>query len=82
MLIGQGAYAVVKEATHKKTGKKVAIKIYDKYKLLDPQRKKSVNREIRILQRLNHPHIVKLYEVIDTAKQVHSLLLHACRFIW
>jgi len=33
--IGQGAYAVVKECYHKITGKTLAIKVYDKYKLLD-----------------------------------------------
>ena len=34
-IIGRGAYAEVKESTHKKTGEKVAIKQYDRYKLLD-----------------------------------------------
>ncbi len=69
-LIGQGAYAAVKSAHHRKTGLRVAIKVYEKFRLLDLQRKKSVNREIRILQKLNHPHIVKLFEIIDTSKQV------------
>lgn len=69
--IGQGAYGLVKEATHKATCKKVAIKVYDKYRLLDSQRKNSVNREIQILQSLSHPNIVKLYETIDTTKQLY-----------
>jgi hypothetical protein len=30
-----GGYAEVRLATHKKTGHKVAIKIYEKYKLID-----------------------------------------------
>ena len=38
--IGKGAYAEVKEGIHKKSGEKVAIKQYDRYKLLDLQRKK------------------------------------------
>lgn len=33
--IGHGAYAVVKESVHKKTGQKVAIKQYDRFKLMD-----------------------------------------------
>ena len=33
--IGHGAYAIVKEGTHRPTGEKVAIKIYDRYKLMD-----------------------------------------------
>lgn len=38
--IGQGAYAIVKEGIHKPSGERVAIKQYDRSKLLDPQRKK------------------------------------------
>jgi serine/threonine protein kinase len=33
-LLGQGAYALVREADHLGTGFKVAVKIYDKYKLI------------------------------------------------
>ena len=33
--IGKGAYAIVKEAVHKTTGIRVAIKFYDKTKLAD-----------------------------------------------
>ncbi len=50
--IGQGAYAIVKEGTHKPSGERVAIKQYDRSKLTDPQRKKQALREIRILSRL------------------------------
>jgi serine/threonine protein kinase len=32
-LLGQGGFAIVREAVHVETGYKVAIKIYDKYKL-------------------------------------------------
>ena len=30
------------------------MKVYDKFKLVDPQRKKSVQREIKILSKLKH----------------------------
>lgn len=33
--IGHGAYAVVKESIHKPTGEKIAIKVYDRHKLMD-----------------------------------------------
>ena len=39
-MIGRGAYAEVKEAVNIKSGEKFAIKQYDRYKLLDIQRKK------------------------------------------
>ncbi len=44
--LGSGAYATVKLATQKSTKKKVAMKIYPKYKLNDATKRKSVLREI------------------------------------
>ena len=55
---------------HKKSGKKVALKIYEKEKMKEIQRKKSVRREIKLMERLNHPHIAKLYDAIETEDQV------------
>jgi len=68
--IGKGAYAIVKSAIHKLSNKKTAIKIYEKYKLLDPQRKSNFKKEIDILKKIDHTNIIKLYEVIDTSKQL------------
>ena len=36
--VGQGAYATVRLAIHKASGKKLAIKIYEKSRLVDPGR--------------------------------------------
>ena len=68
--IGKGAFAVVKSAHHSISNTKLAVKIYEKFKLLDPQKKNSVTREIQILKKIDHPNIVKLHEVIDCSKQV------------
>lgn len=72
--LGQGAYAVVKLAVHKATGRHVAVKVYEKYKLLDPHRKKSVRREIKLLEKISNPHIYKLYETIETTKEINLIL--------
>lgn len=64
----------MKEGYHKPTNEKVAIKMYDRYKLMDIQRKKSALREIKILSKLNHPNIVKLYESIDSSKYVYLVM--------
>ena len=69
-ILGQGSYAVVKLATHKKTGIKVAIKAYDKVRLLDPQKMKNVKNEIANLRELDHPAIIKLYKSVHTVKQI------------
>jgi 5'-AMP-activated protein kinase catalytic alpha subunit len=75
--IGQGAYAVVRVGLHKPSNKKIAMKIYEKQKLQDPQRYKSVKREIKIMERMNHPNIIRLYEVIETKNHVVLIMEYA-----
>jgi serine/threonine protein kinase len=72
--IGKGAYAIVKQAIHKPSGQKVAIKFYEKVKLMDPLRKTAVKKEIQIMKQLNHDNIVKMCEVIDTPRQVKFIM--------
>ncbi|CAK1546559.1 unnamed protein product [Leptosia nina] len=69
--IGTGNFAVVKLATHVITKSKVAIKIIDKSRLDEDNLKKTF-REIAIMKRLRHPHIVKLYQVMEST---HTLYL-------
>jgi len=52
--IGQGAYAVVRVGLHKPSNRKIAMKIYKKYKLLDPNRRKSVKREIKLMEKMRN----------------------------
>jgi doublecortin-like kinase 3 len=74
--LGEGAYAVVRQCRHKATNNKIAMKIYDKIRLNDPVKKRSVSREISLLQRLDHPNIVKFYESIDTNKTINLIMEH------
>ncbi|TPX34872.1 hypothetical protein SmJEL517_g02653 [Synchytrium microbalum] len=71
--VGEGNFAKVRLATHMLTGEKVAVKIIDKTKLDKPTAKK-LHREVRIMKLLNHPHIVKLYEVIDTPRELFLVM--------
>ena len=74
-VLGQGAYAVVKEAQHRTSFHNVAVKVYDKYELTDVQRKKGVQKEIRIMKKLmNHENIVSLYDAIDTTRQIYLIM--------
>lgn len=72
--VGAGAYGVVKYGVNKETNQKVAIKIYEKAKLTDLTRMKSVQTEIKILSKLDHPNIVKLYKEIDTPNSLYIVL--------
>eukprot|EP01137_Pigoraptor_chileana_P016733 Opistho-2@6102 len=74
--IGEGNFAKVKLATHTLTGEKVAIKIIDKTKL-DKSTAKKLFREVRIMKLLNHEHVIRLYEVLDTPKELFLVLEYA-----
>lgn len=67
--IGRGSFSVVKLGTHRVTAVQVALKIYEK-RLLNDARENSVRKEIRILLKLDHPNIVKLYEVIEDSYHI------------
>ena len=73
-IIGQGAYAVVREATHLATKEVVAVKSYEKQRLSDPARRRNLLREIKILQRLDHEHLVCCREAIDDARRIHIVM--------
>jgi MAP/microtubule affinity-regulating kinase len=73
-ILGKGAYATVRLAQHNETSKKVAIKTYDKYQIIDPTKRANMLREIEILKKLDHPNIIKLYETVDTPKHFHLVL--------
>ena len=72
--IGQGAYATVHIGMNKKVNKREALKIYLKDKMKDLQRKKSVRREIKLMKRLDHPNIAKMYDAIETDTKVILVL--------
>ena len=72
-VLGSGAYATVKLATHKPTKKKVAMKIYPKFKLNDANKRKSVMREINCMKKLEHPNVVKLIDYFETPKDLYLI---------
>lgn len=52
----------------------MAIKIYEKSKLIEPQRRKSVKREIKLMERMSHPNICSLYDVLETNTQLFIVM--------
>lgn len=68
--LGIGAFGKVKLATHCITGHKVAVKILNKAKIKQLGMEEKVQREINILHLCTHPHIIRLYEVIDTPTDI------------
>ncbi|XP_065216057.1 serine/threonine-protein kinase SIK3-like isoform X5 [Planococcus citri] len=74
--IGKGNFAVVKLAKHVVTNTKVAVKIIDKTQL-DEETLKKIFREIQIMTQLRHPHIIKLYQVMETDKMIYLVTEYA-----
>ncbi|KAL7062802.1 hypothetical protein AAHC03_01185 [Spirometra sp. Aus1] len=74
--IGKGNFAKVKLACHVITGKEVAIKIIDKTQL-SPSSRQKLLREVRIMKMLDHPNIVKLFEIISNEKVLYLVMEYA-----
>eukprot|EP00184_Porphyridium_aerugineum_P007644 CAMPEP_0184698514 /NCGR_PEP_ID=MMETSP0313-20130426/5120_1 /TAXON_ID=2792 /ORGANISM="Porphyridium aerugineum, Strain SAG 1380-2" /LENGTH=477 /DNA_ID=CAMNT_0027157477 /DNA_START=88 /DNA_END=1521 /DNA_ORIENTATION=+ len=68
--LGVGSFGKVKLGEHEATGKKVAVKILNRQKIKMLEMEDKVKREIKILKLFTHPHIIQLYEVIDTPNDI------------
>uniref|UniRef100_A0A8C2UX91 non-specific serine/threonine protein kinase n=1 Tax=Chinchilla lanigera TaxID=34839 RepID=A0A8C2UX91_CHILA len=68
--LGKGNFAVVKLARHRVTKTQVAIKIIDKTRL-DPSNLDKIYREVQLMKLLNHPHIIRLYQVMETKDMLY-----------
>jgi serine/threonine protein kinase len=72
-MLGEGGFATVKRAKHRKTGQIVAVKDIDRTKLQE-QGKSSLKDEIAALKLLRGgPHIVRLYDVFE--EKTHTFIV-------
>ncbi|CAF1076210.1 unnamed protein product [Rotaria sp. Silwood1] len=71
--IGTGHFAIVKLARHVFTQKEVAVKVIDKTKL-DDISKAHLFQEVMCMKLVQHPNVVRLYEVIDTPNKLYLIL--------
>lgn len=71
---GKGTFGKVKQGTHIVTGDKVAIKILEKDKIKDQSDIDRINREITILKKVRHPHVVQLYEMIENNDYLYLIM--------
>ncbi|WOL00494.1 hypothetical protein Cni_G09207 [Canna indica] len=71
--VGQGTYSNVYKARDRDTGKIVALKKV-RFETSEPESVKFMAREIMILQKLDHPNVIKL-EGLATSRMHYSLYL-------
>lgn len=61
----------VKLARHRKTNEQVAVKIISKASLANRAAvHRGIEREIAIMKLINHPHVIRLYDVYETEKEL------------
>eukprot|EP01050_Picozoa_sp_SAG11_P004777 SAG11_NODE_314_length_10874_cov_12.170302_5_plen_526_part_00 len=72
--LGVGSFGKVKLGQHDLTGHKVAVKILNRKKIQSLEMDEKVRREIKILKLFMHPHIIRLYEVIDTPTDIFVVM--------
>lgn len=72
--LGIGSFGKVKLGQHEITNHKVAIKVLNRNKINSLDMNEKVLREILLLKKMNHPHIIRLYEVIDTPSDIFMIL--------
>ncbi|KAJ3225150.1 Map microtubule affinity-regulating kinase [Chytriomyces hyalinus] len=75
--IGQGTYGKVKLGVHIRTKERVAIKVIEKAQIKSTKQVVRLQREIRFLKLLHHPHIVKVHDVIETDEFIYIIMEYA-----
>lgn len=74
-IIGQGAFATVKKAIERSSGKSYAVKVINRRKALSSgEAMAGVNRELSILRQLDHPNIVHLKSFYEDAENYYLVM--------
>ena len=77
-LIGKGAIGEVYKALDSETAKTVAIKRIDLMSI-SAENIRSIESEVNLLKKLDHPNIVKYIEYIQTKKHINIIFI--CFFV-
>ncbi|KAI7907960.1 kinase-like domain-containing protein [Cokeromyces recurvatus] len=73
--IGYGSTGQVKLGIHQISGTKVAIKIIPRRELDSSLKiKQAVERELAVLQLLNHPNLIELYQILQDERNIYFIM--------
>ena len=72
--IGNGTFSKVKLGINKYTNEKVAIKLLEKKKITEKKDLERIFREMSIVKTLNHPNIIKTYEIFNKEKYYYMIM--------
>lgn len=72
-ILGRGGSSIVRQAFHKRTKVAYAVKILDK-RTTSKEDMDAFRLETDILRSLDHPNIVKLFEIFETKKKLYVVM--------
>ncbi|CAL0317751.1 unnamed protein product [Lupinus luteus] len=76
-LLGQGTFAKVYYGRSAITNQSVAIKVFDKDKVMRTGQADRILQEISIMTLVKHPNIIQLFEVMATKRKVYFVIEYA-----
>ncbi|KAG8055361.1 hypothetical protein GUJ93_ZPchr0001g29818 [Zizania palustris] len=76
-LLGRGNFAKVYKAHKVDTGEAVAIKVFDKQSVQRSGTMEQVKREVQVMRRVHHSHVVRLHEVMATRSRIYFVMEYA-----
>ncbi|CAH8665439.1 unnamed protein product [Heterobilharzia americana] len=74
--IGRGNFSKVKLALHSLVNIEVAVKVIDRTKF-DEKTRRLLSQELTNMERLHHPHIIRVYEVHEVLQRWHLVMEYA-----
>ena len=77
--IGKGAFGEVWKVSHKMTGKIYVIKVMDKLAIKEQRLIDQINREIEIMYKLNHPHVIRLINHFEDDDKFYLIMPYASK---
>lgn len=72
--LGEGSFSKVKIATNTKTGETFALKIIDRSLVTGNKMEEQVQREIKVMGKMNHPGMITLHAVLKSPKHLYLVL--------
>lgn len=77
--IGKGGFGQVWKVRHKATDKIFVIKVMSKQNIIEQKMVEQINREVEIMYKLNHSHIVKLYNHFEDEDNLYLVMHYASK---
>jgi serine/threonine protein kinase len=76
-ILGEGNFSSVNLCQHRITRESVAIKVLEKNRIKNHEDLERIGREIRIMRKVRHPHIIQFYEIQESKEHLYFVMEYA-----